>query len=265
MSASTQNRHPDHDRLCDEVRSWYRTSMPDLGYSVERRRFGFYRRRAHPVSSLIVLETATPKDVPEFVADAHGYFSHRPIEIWIEDPDLDATLGPTLITAGCSRAAANVSLAHVGSCPELVPLPSDVVVEPVTSATLVDYALVKLKGFANSEAEPTPERLQEELAVRASEIASIGRLLVARVRGEPATILGYYDGPDRSIFNLATRIPFRNRGMAKHLLCRVLADSYDRDCSSVIIGTDPADTPIQLYRRLGFIDQVYWRSTYLVT
>ncbi len=138
----------------------------------------------------------------------------------------------------------------------------DITVDVVTADTVMDYAIVKLKGFANSEDEPTAEDLEEELAVRRRELASLGRFLVARVGDEPAAILGYYDGDDRLIFNLATRTPFRMKGIAMHLLCGVVADSYDRGCRSVIINTDPSDTPIRWYRRLGFTDEVYWRRSY---
>lgn len=259
-------KHPEHERLRQEVRSWFTTSRPDLGYHVERRRFGFYRHRTVPPDmSLIVVDSLTPNEAREFVGDARGYFSNRPVEIWVDDRALDAAVGPALLAAGCSQERANVSLAHVGARPQIVPLPPDVSVEAITPETLMDYALVKLKGFANSEDAPPADTLEHELALRRSEIAGIGRFQVARIGSEPAAILGYYDDADRSIFNLATRLPFRNRGIAKHLLCRVLADSYDRGCRSVIIGTNPADTPIQLYRRLGFTDEVYWHGSYLLT
>jgi len=98
--------------------------------------------------------------------------------------------------------------------------------------------------------------------VRQSELASMGRFFIARVGDEPAASLGYYDGTDRLIFNLATRMPFRMRGIAKQLLCGVVANSYDQGCRSVVINTDPSDTPIQWYRRFGFTDEVYWRRNY---
>ena len=265
MEESQQRRHPEHDRLCEVVRSWFRTSYADLGYAVERRSFGFFRRRTKPPDArLIVVEAMAERDVPAFIADARGYFGNLPVEIWVEGRSLDAKLKPALISAGCAQEAANVSLAYVGVRPEAA-IRSDLTVEPVTAKSLADYAVTKLKGFANSESEPTAQQLEYELAIRKSEMAGDASYLIARVEREPAAIIGYYDGDDRSIFNLATRLPFRNRGIAKHLLCRVLADSYDRSCRSVIIGTNPADTPIQLYRRLGFTDEVYWRGTYMLT
>jgi ribosomal protein S18 acetylase RimI-like enzyme len=256
-------RHPEHDRLCEEVGSWYRTSLPELGYHVERRRFGFYRRHAeNPDSGLIIVAAMTPDEVPEFLADANSYFDQRAVNIWIEDKKPDATLGPALVAAGASRDKANTHLAHVGPRPERFQL-AGITVERVTAASLMHYVLVKLKGFANSEDAPPVEHVDQELAVRGSELARMGRFLIARVGDEPASILGYYDGSDRLIFNLATRTPFRMRGVARHLLCEVVANSYDQGCSSVVINTDPSDTPIQWYRRLGFTDEVFWRRNYL--
>jgi ribosomal protein S18 acetylase RimI-like enzyme len=255
-------RHLEHDRLCDEVRSWYRTSAPELGYHVTQRRFGSYRRHAEdPDSGLIIVDALSPEEVPEFLADASSYFGQRAVNIWIEDRKPDATLGPALITAGVSADKANIHLAHVGSRPERLQSPGTTV-EHVTADTLMDYVVVKLKGFANSEDAPPVEDVEKELAVRQSELASMGRFLIARVHDEPAAILGYYDGSDRLIFNLATRTPFRMRGIARHLLCQVVADSYDQGCRSVVINTDPDDTPVQWYRRLGFADEVYWRRSY---
>jgi ribosomal protein S18 acetylase RimI-like enzyme len=256
-------RHSEHDRLREEVGSWYRTSLPELGYHVERRRFGFYRRHAeNPDSGLIIVGALAPDEVPEFLSDATSYFDQRAVNIWLDDKELDATLGPALVAAGVSRDSENTHLAHVGPCPERFQRP-DITVERITRDTLMDYVLVKLKGFANSEDSPPIEHVDQELDVRGSELARMGRFLIAKMGDEPAAILGYYEGGDRLIFNLATRTPFRMLGVARHLLCRVIADSYDHGCRSVVINTDPDDTPIKWYRRLGFTDEVYWRRNYL--
>jgi GNAT superfamily N-acetyltransferase len=255
-------RHPEHDRLHEEVASWYQTSMPALGYHAEPRRFGVYRRHAEqPDSGLVILKSVEPEEVAEFLTDAASYFDNRPVAIWIDDKDADAVLGPMLVAAGCAIEKANTHLAHVGPRPKRVER-SDITVDVVTEDSVMDYAIVKLKGFANSEDEPAVVDLEEELSVRRRELASLGRFLLARVGDEPAAILGYYEGDDRLIFNLAARTPFRMKGIAMHLLSGVVADSYDRGCRSVIINTDPSDTPIRWYRRLGFTDEVYWRRSY---
>jgi ribosomal protein S18 acetylase RimI-like enzyme len=255
-------RHPEHDRLREEVRSWYRTSIPELGYHAQQRRFGSYRRHAEGQdSALIIVDDMSPDEVTEFLADASSYFEKRVVNIWIEDKKTDATIGPALVAAGASKLKANVHLAHVGARLERFQL-SGVTIERVTANMLMDYVLVKLKGFANSEDAPPVEEVEKELAVRQSELASMGRFLIARVDDEPAAILGYYDGRDRLIFSLATRMPFRMRGVARRLLCQVVAESYEQGCSSVVINTDPDDTPIKWYQRIGFTDEVYWRRDY---
>jgi len=59
-------RHPEHDRLRGEVRSWYRASSPQMGYRgyhIEHRRFGYYR--SHP-------ETPDAGGPPHHRRDSHS-------------------------------------------------------------------------------------------------------------------------------------------------------------------------------------------------
>jgi GNAT superfamily N-acetyltransferase len=250
-------RHAEHDRLVEEVRSWYRTSFPKMGYHVERRRCGFYGRAA----GRIVVDALTPGEIPEFLEDARRYFGDRSAEIWLENERDDRALGVGLVAAGCARQNATVYLAHVGSRPK-PRAQSDVNIEPVHAETLTEFAIVRLKGFANSERQPSNEQIAREVAIRQAELKGAGRFLIARVGREPAAILAYYAGIDRLIFLLATRVPMRNRGVARDLLAHVVADAYDSGGRSVIINTDPQDTPSQWYRREGFDDEVYWHCRY---
>ena len=142
------------------------------------------------------------------------------------------------------------------------PLPN-VSVELVNAALLKEFAVVKLKGFGNTEDQPSVGRVAQEVASREAELRGSGRCMLARAGEEPAAIIGYFEGNDRLAINLATRVPFRNTGVARLLLTTVLMDAYERRCRSVNINTNPADTPINWYRRLGFTDQVYWHRSYL--
>ncbi len=36
-------RHPEHDAISVEVRSWYEQSYPSMGIQVEQRRYGIYQ------------------------------------------------------------------------------------------------------------------------------------------------------------------------------------------------------------------------------
>ncbi len=256
--------HADHDRLIEELRTWYTTSYAEMGYRVERRPFGFYGRNVnveHRQTQQVTVRDLAPVQIPEFLTDLRVYYGDGSVYIYVDDPIADALIGPTLEGAGCSRTGTEVYLAHVGR----VPLTSSVAglaVEPVEPANLVEYAATKLKAFASSETEPEPQRAREEVALRQAEMAGEGRFLLGRLYAEPAAIIGWYEGMDRHIFILATRVPFRTRGIAKALLCHTLADGYAHGCRSVIINADPDDTPVQLYRQLGFTDEVYWRRCY---
>ena len=263
MNTTGNIPHPQHDLLCAEVRSWYRTSAPELGYLVEHRDFGFYgRQRGNPHSARIIIERPCPNEIEVLQADARKFFGDVEIDIWIDDPEIDAALGPALLRAGCHLRGATAYLAHVGEPPGVKPLPN-VFLEPVSAALLKEFAVVKLKGFGNTEDPPSAGRVAQEVASRQAELDGSGRCLLARVGDQAVAIIGYFEGNDRLVFNLATRVPFRNTGVARLLLLTVLTDAYRRRCRSVLINTDPADTPVNWYRRLGFTDEVYRHRSYL--
>jgi GNAT superfamily N-acetyltransferase len=256
-------RHPEHDRLAELFRSRYRTSFPKAGYHVvERRPFGYFARHAARADfARIVVEGAAPADVPALLADARAYYGGHPVDIWLEAEEVDATVGKALIEAGCARGTADGYLAHAGEVPPVVQVPG-VTVEPVTEVTLREFAVAKLKGFANSESEPAAGDVAREVALRATELGGIGRFAIARAGPDAAAVIGYYAGDDELVFTLATRMPFRGRGIAAQLLLGVLADARSGRVRSVSINTDPDDTPIRWYTCIGFTDPVYWYRAY---
>jgi len=263
MSTTGNIRHPHHDLLCAEVRSWYRASAPELGYQVVHRGFGFYGREpGNPHSARILVERPCLNEIEELQVDAREFFGNVEIDIWVDDHETDATLGPALLRAGCHLRGATIYLAHVGAPPAVNPL-ANVSIESVNATLLKEFAVVKLKGFGNTEDPPSVGRVAQEMASREAELRAGGRCRLARVGDEAAAIIGYYEGNDRLVFNLATRVPFRNLGLARLLLTTVLRDAHQRRCRSVIINTNPADTPVNWYRRLGFTDEVYWHRSYL--
>ena len=90
----------------------------------------------------------------------------------IDDREADARLGPALLTAGCSRADAQTFLAHVGPVPTALSVPG-LTIEPATlTSNLEEYVVTKIKGFADSEAEPDPDVVHDQLALRRAELAA---------------------------------------------------------------------------------------------
>lgn len=256
-------RHPDHDALVTTVRSWYTHSAEAMGYQVVPGPHGLYgnNTEAPDITPWVLLDASAPIDVPTVLAELRARFGPGTARLVIDDPRCDAAVGSALLAAGCTRGTAQTFLVHVGPRPGVPVVPS-LLIEPVAEQNLAEFVCTKLKAFASSEAEPAAEELRAGIALRRAEMAGEGRFFLARIDGAPAAILGLYEGPDRLIFNLATRIQFRRRGIATYLLGWILADAESRGCRSVIINADPDDWPVQLYRRLGFVDEVYWRRQY---
>jgi ribosomal protein S18 acetylase RimI-like enzyme len=233
-----------------------------MGHHVEERRFGLYSRNVHsPRGGQMRVHTLQPEEVPRLIADVRDYYGHTAVSICMDDRRLDAELGPALAAAGCSKGGDETFLAHVGP-PSEAPRVEGLEFVPVDESTVRDYVIVKRKGFASSETEPDEGEVKDEMALRVAEMGGDGRFLVGRLKGEAAGVIGWYEGRDRFIFQLATRVPFRRRGIARALLCHAIADAYARSCRSVIISGDAEGTPVRLYRSLGFTDEVYWRRQY---
>lgn len=252
--------HPEHDAVAQTVRGWFTYSAPEMGYLKEQRRYGVYGRHATAGDEILIRQCA-PSEVADLLADARDYFGGAPITLYVEDRALDAALRPALLAQGCVAEETQGYLAHAGPLPSAPP-PPGVTLEDVTPATLETWAVTKLQGFANSDERPLEEAIASQVALRGQEMSDVGRLRLARVAGDPAAILGWYEDADRFIYNLATRPPYRQRGIARYLLCDFLAESQACGARSTLINADTAGTSIQLYRRLGFTDEVYWRAKY---
>jgi GNAT superfamily N-acetyltransferase len=256
--------HPFHDELRTTVQRWYMQSDPAMGYEAVAYPWGVaLRNRDAPQYGQATLRARAPEDVPACIAALRQLYGSASVMVLVDDRDRADQLHPALIAAGCVQGPQEAFLAHLGAVRAVPPI-AHVTIEPVTTNNLHEYAVTKLNAFASRETAPPPDHVEAELALRAAELRGEGRFLLARWDGEPAAIIGWYDGEDVFVFQLATRVPFRKRGIARLLLLHVLHDAYARSCRSVIINADPDDTPIQLYRRLGFTDEVYWRRRYML-
>jgi len=69
-----------------------------------------------------------------------------------------------------------------------------------------------MKAFANAEAELDKEELNSGLKLRKAEMEGDGRFLIARVDGEAVSVVSWFEGQDRLLLHLGTRVPFRDRG-----------------------------------------------------
>jgi GNAT superfamily N-acetyltransferase len=253
-------RHPQHDQIVEASRAWYRTSYAEMGYVVEERRFGWYNRNAAG-GGHVTLRPIRPEQASALFEDVQSYYEGRSVDLYIDDREVDATLGAVLTAVGYEAVSASSYLTYVGE-PFEPPLPAGVAIEPAGREALREYALTKLKGFASSDDAPPEREVADEVALREAELHGEGRLLIARIDSEAASIAGWYTAGDALIFQLATRVGYRRRGIATALLATIVREELSNGARSVVINSDEDGEPIKLYRRLGFTDEVYWRRPY---
>ena len=241
---------------------WYTRSIPEMGLYVQQRRFGFYQRQKDTDRVRATVRHLPAEDVPRFLEDLREYSGQEGITFHIDDRELDGRLRPVLLESGCIPDVAEVFLAHTGGMALLTSEPEELSVEAVNTDTIEEAVRTERKGFADSEAEPDAEELRWRLTLRRAEMGGQGRFLLARIAGQPASVVAFYEGEDRFVHHLATRVPFRRQGIASRLLKEVLVGAGERGCRSTIISAAEHGRPVGLYRSLGFTDEVYWRREY---
>jgi ribosomal protein S18 acetylase RimI-like enzyme len=262
MNDTRTQRHPRHDELVSELGLWYTRSVPEMGFYVQKRRFGFYQRQKDTGRVRATVRHLPAEDVPMFLKDLREYSGDEEITFHVDDRELDERLRPVLLESGCAPEVAEVFLAHTGGMPLLASEPEDLSVEAVNEGTIEEAMRTERKGFSGSEAEPSGEELRRRLTLRRAEMGGQGCFLLAWVGGEPASVLAFYEGEDRFVHHLATRVPFRRLGIASRLLSEVLTGALERGCRSIIISAAEKGRQVGLYRSLGFTDEVYWRREY---
>jgi hypothetical protein len=192
-------RHPEHDAISVEVRSWYEQSYPSMGIQVEQRRYGIYRHNLKvPDYCSVVVQSLLSDEVADFLADVHHYYGDRSVELLVNSRKTDQELCKAFSAAGCSRTESTY-LVHVGEIPKSTSVPG-LIIEAVTHANLLDYQVTKLQAFANSETEPDSNEIASELALRRTELDDCGCFLIGRIGSEATGVIAWYEGMDRFHF-----------------------------------------------------------------
>jgi ribosomal protein S18 acetylase RimI-like enzyme len=254
--------HPDHDELTRELRRWFTTSAPEIGYRVEELWCGHLSELGGDMGARLLLGVATPDQVPAALDDARKVCGSQEITVWVDDRARAARLDEALRSCGCQPGTATTHLALVGPMADQRG-PEHLVIENVGQAGLAEWATVKLQCFGDTESPPAQERLAIEIAVRQVELA-LADYKLGTIDGEPVAVLAYYRGSDQLVFNLGTRMPYRHRGIAQAMLAHWVDAGRADGCRSMIINAEEAGRPAALYRRLGFVDEIYWYRKYLL-
>lgn len=250
--------HPEHDAVASEVATWYVGSTPEIGREVSEFWFGYHCNLSSDTAR-VILRIDEPDQVSAALRDARNLSGIRTVAIWVDDRHRAAKLNTGLQKYGCRLGDATTHLALVGSIKPAV-APENLIVEKV-DGVFTDWARIKLQAFDDSELPPLRDRLAREIAVRASERA-IAEYQIGLLDGEKVAILAYYPGIDQMVFNLATRVPYRHRGIAQTMLARWANSGIARGSRSLMINATDGGRPAQLYRRMGFVDEIYWYQSY---
>ncbi|HET9089140.1 MAG TPA: GNAT family N-acetyltransferase [Acidimicrobiales bacterium] len=117
----------------------------------------------------------------------------------------------------------------------------------------VDFAWRKLTYFADGS-PPSEDDLAREMATREGE-RDLADFYLVQVHGEVAAILAAYRGEDVTAYLLASDPTRRGCGVGSGALAAWVKSTPAR---SHVINALDGGRPEQLYRRLGFTDEVYW-------
>jgi hypothetical protein len=254
-------RHPEHDAVSTQVRSWYTASTPAIGLSVIPTSYGFLTESDRVERRRLVLTEESPEGVAFALAATADFYGTSAFEVLIDDRARADRWADALTSAGLERVRDEVTLALVG------PIranrgPDGLAVEDVAGVErLREWAVVKIQGFADTEGRPDPQKLRKELAERQADWP-VCRYVLGRLGGEAVANLGHYTGQDQMVFNLATRLPFRHRGIAQSMLARWSKEGDGQPIRSRLINCVDGGPAHTLYRRLGFTDEVCWCRIY---
>lgn len=183
------------------------------------------------------------------------------LRVAIDDRGRAARLHDSLIGVGCHEVRSTVHLALVPPL-RVVPGPHDLLVEELAGVSeLPAWARVKLQSFDDSESEPSPDRIADEVQKLVAELP-LTRLCIGAIGAERVAVLAHYTGNDQLVFNLGTRLSYRHRGIAQAMLAHWVAEGEAAGCRSLIINGTEGGRPAELYKSIGFVDEVYWYKLY---
>ena len=246
--------------MAQEIRGWFTTSAPEIGYEVGEHWYGYLSELSESTARLILV-IDDPGALPAALAEARTASGNRELTIWVDDRERAARLDGALRDCGGQTDHATTHLALVGAMASHAG-PENLEVEAVGEARLEEWASVKLRCFGDTEAAPPPDQLAGEVAAHRAELALTEHQL-GLLGGEPVAVLACYAGtPDQLVYNLGTRVPYRHRGIAQAMLARWVDAGLALGCRSLIINADDGGRPAALYRRLGFVDEIYWYRQY---
>jgi GNAT superfamily N-acetyltransferase len=243
--------------VAQEISGWFTNSASEIGYQVSEHWYG-YQGVFKATPPRVILRIDEPERVPAALAEARAASGMRALTIWVDDRERAVRLDAALRSTGCQLRNAVTHLALAGPLAARAG-PENLVIESVDDARLEEFAVVKLQSFDDTESAPAPERLAREIANRRGDLA-LAECQLGLLAGERVAVLAYYRGRDQLVFNLGTRVPYRHRGIAQAMLAHWAGTASG--CRSLTINATDGGRPAELYRRMGFTDEIYWYRSY---
>lgn len=143
-----------------------------------------------------------------------------------------------------------------GGAEIVMALPPDAELPPARAVAVDPERLRAVERITNAELGLSGDVGEQVLRVRARAAAAIGArgFVVTGPDGTDAAHATVYgDGPIAEIEDVATRVPYRGRGLARDVIAACVADARARGAGLVFLTADADDWPQHLYARMGFV------------
>ncbi len=219
----------------------------------------FVRNRAHPLiydaNHITGVEVSSPRDIDRLLARADEKYSHTRHRRFCLDFRTHPAVAARLALEGYVRDDALVMFLE-GELRGRLPRPCDI--RPAaTDEDWAAYGGLRMLDWQEHAARqamaPAPEVGESLLAVARAKQPPVQNW-IAYVDGRAAAYFNSWAGIDGigQVEDRFTHPEFRHRGLATALIHRCIADCRAKGAGPVVIVSDPADTPKQMYADLGF-------------
>jgi GNAT superfamily N-acetyltransferase len=136
----------------------------------------------------------------------------------------------------------------------------------VSEGNLAAFSETKIRAWSSREQEPSKKDLRVEMERRKRELEGSGRGMLASVDDTLAGVIWWHDESSRVrwVTQVATRTPYRRRGLATRLIVDCARTAYQEGIGAVVISVDPLNQQaLTLYKKLGFSQTGYGHDTYI--
>lgn len=238
------------------VRGWFHDAFDSMGYRAVPSRWGTYWDNGQ-----VYVSELDSADVGDFLDNLKERYAgqERPVSVYLDNADDLKKLGPLLREKGCGPPLTSYFLAHTDSGWQAAAEP-DFTLEHVTVEGLQLFAETKLRAWKSEEGQPSEEEIKAEMERRSQELAGSGRGLLAFLESEPLGYIWWHEDPSLILWvnQIATRTPFRRRGVARSLLSECIHSAYERGYRALVLDVAESNqAALKLYRSLGFTELVY--------